>query len=359
MKRFLLDSDVNEIAERIETKHKLEGKTILMTGARGFLGRYFIDVIRKINLDYSKNPIKFIGIDNLITSGELGSSVCEDENIIFIEHDVIKTLEIKDKPDYVIHAAGIASPHYYREYPLETLDVAIDGTRNMLELAKSNNSKFIFFSSSEIYGDPHRENIPTSEDYRGNVSTLGPRSCYDEGKRVGETLCHIYQTNFDVNTNIIRPFNFYGPGMQEKDFRVLPNFGSRIKAGLQLKVYGHGKQTRTFCYITDAIVGLFKVIIDGKNGEVYNIGNPNPEISMIELVERIKKVLGPEIEYEIIDYPETYPSDEPSRRCPNIQKAREQIDYNPCVNLDEGLRRFFQWTNENYEGLQWTKKKST
>ena len=352
MKRFLLESDVNEIVERIETKDKLEGKTILMTGARGFLGRYFIDVVKKINSDYFKNPIKFIGIDNLITSGVLGSSVYEDDNITFIEHDVIKALEINDKPDYVIHAAGIASPHYYRTYPLETLDVAINGTRHMLDLAKKNNSKFIFFSSSEIYGDPDKENIPTSEKYRGNVSTLGPRSCYDEGKRVGETLCHIYQTNFGVDTNIIRPFNFYGPGMQEKDFRVLPNFGSRIKAGLPLKIYGHGNQTRTFCYITDAIVGLFKVIIDGHGGESYNIGNPVPEISMIELVKKIKKILGEQIQYQIIDYPDTYPSDEPNRRCPNIQKAIEEIDYNPRVNIDEGLKRFFQWTDENYEGLQ-------
>ena len=128
MKKFLLESDVNEIVERIETKNKLEGKTILMTGARGFLGRYFIDVIKKINEEYFKNPIKFIGIDNLITSGVLGSNVYGDDNIRFVEHDVIKTLEINDKPDYVIHAAGIASPHYYRTYPLETLDVAINLT---------------------------------------------------------------------------------------------------------------------------------------------------------------------------------------------------------------------------------------
>ena len=119
-----------------------------------------------------------------------------------------------------------------------------------------------------------------------------------------------------------------------------------------MKIYGHGKQTRTFCYITDAIVGLFKVIIDGQNGEAYNIGNPNPEISMIELVKKIRDILGSEIEYQIIDYPESYPSDEPNRRCPNIQKAKDQIDYNPSVSLDEGLERFFQWTNENYEGSQ-------
>lgn len=349
--KFLLDSDIDEIVERIDSKNKLQGKTILMTGARGFLGRYFIHVIKKINSNF-ENPVKFIGIDNQITSGVLGSDISEDDNIRLIDHDSSNNLKIKEDVDYVIHAAGIASPHYYRKFPLETLDVAIDGTRNMLELSKEKNAKFTFFSSSEVYGDPNPENIPTSEEYRGNVSTLGPRSCYDEGKRVGETLCHIYQENFGVSTNIIRPFNFYGPGMQEKDFRVLPNFGSRIKSQLPLKIYGRGNQTRTFCYITDAITGLFKVVIDGHDGEVYNIGNPNPEISMIELATMVKKVLGTSVEYEIIDYPDSYPSDEPNRRCPSIKKAIEQINYNPSVILEEGLKRFFQWTNENYEGEQ-------
>ena len=352
MKKFLLDSDIIEIVERIDTKDKLEGKTILMTGARGFLGRYFLEIFKKMNQHYFKNPVRIIALDNLITSGDLGSKISEEENVEFLKLDVTKPVDIKQKLDYVIHAAGIASPHYYRTYPLETLDVAINGTRNMLNLAKRNSARFTFFSSSEIYGDPDSENVPTSEKYRGYVATMGQRACYDEGKRVGETLCYIFQSNFGVHTNIVRPFNFYGPGMQEKDYRVLPNFASRIKAKLPLRIYGHGNQTRTFCYITDAMVGLFKVIIDGKNGEAYNIGNPNPEISMIKLVKRIGKVLDSEIPYEIIEYPNSYPSDEPNRRCPDIQKAKEQINYLPCVELDEGLKRFFQWTDENYEGLQ-------
>lgn len=352
MKNFLLDSDISEIVDRIKTKGKFEGKTILMSGAKGFLGRYFVEVFKKMNQEYFENPVKIIALDNLITSGVIGSKAIEDPNIKFVNFDVTKKIEIEQNLDYVIHAAGIASPHYYRIYPLETLDVAINGTRNMLNLAKENNSRFVFFSSSEIYGDPNVENVPTSEEYRGNVSTLGPRSCYDEGKRVGETLCYIFQNSFGVHTNIVRPFNFYGPGMQEKDYRVLPNFASRIKARAPLRIYGHGKQTRTFCYITDAIVGLFNVILDGKNGEAYNIGNPNPEISMIELVQKIRKVLNDNIPYEIIDYPETYPSDEPNRRCPNIQKAIEQVNYEPKITLDEGLKRFLGWTNENYEGVQ-------
>ena len=352
MKKFLLDSDISEIVDRIKNKGKLEGRTVLMSGAKGFLGRYFLEVFKKMNQEYFENPVKIIALDNLITSGVIGSKTIEDPNIEFVNFDVTKKIKIEQNLDYVIHAAGIASPHYYRIYPLETLDVAINGTKNMLNLAKENNSRFVFFSSSEIYGDPNAENVPTSEEYRGNVSTLGARSCYDEGKRVGETLCYVFQNNFGVHTNIVRPFNFYGPGMQEKDYRVLPNFASRIKSKDPLKIYGHGKQTRTFCYITDAIVGLFNVILDGKKGEVYNIGNPNPEISMIELVHKIRKVLNEKIPYEIIDYPETYPSEEPNRRCPNIQKAIEQLNYEPKITLDEGLKRFLQWTDENYEGVR-------
>ena len=352
MEKFFLDSDIDEIIERLDTKEKLEGKTILMSGARGFLGRYFMEIFKKMNQNYFEKPVKIIALDNLITAGVIGSKIDEDVNMEFMNYDITKPLEINQDIDHVIHAAGIASPHYYRMYPLETLDVAISGTRNMLNVAKEKKSKFLFFSSSEIYGDPDLKNIPTSEKYRGSVSTLGPRSCYDEGKRVGETLSYIFQNQYNVHTNIVRPFNFYGPGMQEKDYRVLPNFASRIKAKLPLQVYGKGSQTRTFCYITDAIVGLFKIIINGKEGEAYNIGNPNPEITMMDLVKTIRNVKNTEIPFKIIDYPDTYPSDEPSRRCPNIQKAIEQIDYNPRVNIDEGLKRFFQWTDENYEGLQ-------
>ena len=311
-----------------------------------------MEIFKKMNQNYFEKPVKIIALDNLITAGVIGSKIDEDVNMEFMNYDITKPLEINQDIDHVIHAAGIASPHYYRMYPLETLDVAISGTRNMLNVAKEKKSKFLFFSSSEIYGDPDLKNIPTSEKYRGSVSTLGPRSCYDEGKRVGETLSYIFQNQYNVYTNIVRPFNFYGPGMQEKDYRVLPNFASRIKAKLPLQVYGKGSQTRTFCYITDAIVGIFKIIIDGKEGEAYNIGNPNPEITMMDLVKTIRNVTNTEIPFEIIDYPDTYPSDEPNRRCPNIQKAIEQIDYNPRVNIDEGLKRFFQWTNENYEGLQ-------
>ena len=350
MAEFFLQSDIDEIAERLDARQKFEGKTVLITGAGGFLGRYFIEVFEKFNQSYFNNPVKVIAVDNLITSGQIGPKIIEDVNVDFVEHDVTKKFDTKQPVDYIMHAAGIASPHYYKKYPLETLEVAITGTKNMLSLAHEKKSRFLFFSSSEIYGDPDSNNIPTSESYRGNVSCLGPRACYDESKRVGETLCYIFQHKFNVHTNIVRPFNLYGPGMQEEDLRVLPNFASKIKSKLPLKIYGDGKQTRTFCYITDAITGLLKVVLDGKKGEVYNIGNPSPEVSILDIVKSIQQVLKRDIPFDVIEYPESYPSGEPYRRCPDIQKAKDGINYIPEINFNEGLKRFLTWTNENYEG---------
>jgi UDP-glucuronate decarboxylase len=188
------------------------------------------------------------------------------------------------------------------------------------------------------------------ESYRGNVSCQGPRACYDESKRVGETLCYIFHTRNGTATNTIRPFNVYGPGMQESDYRVLPNFASRVKAGQPLHVYGSGDQTRTFCYITDAMVGFLLVLLKGVPGEAYNIGNTSPEISVKDLVARIQSVVGESVKYEIIEYPDSYPADEPLRRSPDITKAKLQLGFDPTVQLDDGLTRFFSWTDKSYSG---------
>jgi UDP-glucuronate decarboxylase len=193
--------------------------------------------------------------------------------------------------------------------------------------------------------------VPTQESYRGNVSCHGPRACYDESKRVGETLCYIFHELHGTVTTIIRPFNVYGPGMQETDYRVLPNFASRIKAGKPLNIYGQGNQTRTFCYITDALTGFLLAILKGVPGEAYNIGNTRPELSMLELVRNVESVLGRSVPLNLIEYPDSYPADEPMRRCPDIRKARIQLQYDPRVTLEEGLRRFLTWSNQHYKGI--------
>lgn len=351
MQSSYLDSDIEEIAKGLGNEaDKLAGKTLLLTGGGGFLGRYFQAVIRHLNRLHLAKPCKMITLDNLITKTTKPESNLVDENMRFILHDVIKPFEIDEHIDYVVHAAGIASPFYYRAYPLETLEVTTTGTKNMLELARRYDARFVFFSSSEIYGDPDPKHVPIQESYRGNVAVAGPRACYDESKRLGETLCHIFHEKHGTSTNAIRPFNIFGPGMLEKDYRVMPNFASRVKSGRPLNIYGSGGQTRTFCYISDAMVGFFRTIIRGVPGEAYNIGNPEPEISMLDLVLRIEKVLDRKISHNIIEYPDSYPADEPQRRCPDIRKAQLQLDFQPRVSLEEGLHRFFRWTDQTYTG---------
>ncbi len=353
MSEFLLQSDIAEIVARLgDTAQDFSGKTVLLTGGRGFLGRYFMEIFALLNREVLTKPCRLIALDNLITAGKEGSEIPELENVTFIQHDVIQPFSHSEPVHYIIHAAGIASPFYYRAYPLETLEVAVRGTRNMLELADTHKARVVFFSSSEIYGDPDPKHVPTPESYRGNVSCQGPRACYDESKRVGETLCYIFHETRGTHTNTIRPFNVFGPGMQETDYRVLPNFANRIKAGKPLNVYGSGNQTRTFCYITDAMVGFLLVVLRGVGGASYNIGNPTPEISMVELVQRIEAVTRSKIAHNIIEYPDSYPADEPNRRCPDIKKARLQLKFNPTVDLNEGLRRFFTWADGVYTGAQ-------
>lgn len=351
MTTFSAPADVEEIVERTsDIASKLSGKRILFSGGRGFLGRHFVEIFSELNKRILDEPVEVVVLDNLITSGALGAAEQEYAHVTFANHDVIQPFKSDLAFDYVVHAAGIASPFYYRAHPLETLEVAISGTKNLLELARENNARLTFFSSSEIYGDPDPRHVPMQESYRGNVSSQGPRACYDESKRVGETLCYIFHEYFGVHTNIIRPFNVYGPGMQESDYRVLPNFGSRLKAGKPLNVYGTGNQTRTFCYLTDAMVGFLRVILDGIPGETYNIGNPEPEISVLELIEIMSDVIGQPIERNVIEYPDSYPADEPLRRCPDIRKAKLQLNYVPQIKIEDGLKRFLDWTNANYVG---------
>ena len=353
MSEFLLLTDIEQIVENIsDVSNQFSGKTVLLTGGRGFLGRYFMEIFNSLNEQTLKEKVKVIVLDNLITSGKEGADVPSYENIEFLNHNVIEKFYTDEKIDFIIHAAGIASPYYYRAYPLETLEVAINGTKNMLELAVQNSARLSFFSSSEIYGDPDSKNIPTKESYKGNVSCTGPRACYDESKRVGETLCNIFHNLKGVCTNTIRPFNVFGPGMQETDYRVLPNFTSRIKGDIPLQIYGTGNQTRTFCYITDAMEGFIRVILNGVPGEAYNIGNPKPEISVIELIEKIEFILDKKVKYNIVDYPDSYPADEPNRRCPDILKAKRQIKYQPKVDINEGLRRYIKWSDSVYTGRQ-------
>src|SRR4029079_2794639 len=227
------------------------------------------------------------------------------DDVMPVWADVCHPLPVREDLHFILHAAGVASPVYYMKYPLETIESAVQGTKNLLELARKNKDLegFLLFSSSEIYGDPDPKSVPTPETYHGYVSSVGPRACYDESKRLGETISTIYQQQFNVPVTIVRPVHVFGPGMKHNDRRVIPMFTYEALNGRALPVHGDGRQTRTFCYITDAISGFLKALLKGRPGEAYNIGNANNEISMADLAKMYSAVI-PGSTVQFIPYPD-------------------------------------------------------
>ena len=347
----VVEQDLVEICEAILPEaRKLEGKTVLVTGGSGFIGSYVIATIDKLNEKYFTFPCRVISLDNHLV-GKKNNLLKEirSENIIYLTHDVSKPFETEEEIDYIISAAGVASPVYYKKYPIETIDGTIYGIKNMLGLAKRKNSKSVlFFSSSEIYGDPDPNFIPTPETYKGNVSSTGPRSCYDESKRIGETICMAYFRVHNSPVKMVRPFNVFGPGMKGADYRVVPNFMNQGMHGKNLTVHDHGNQTRTFCYATDAVAGFFQVLLSDENGEVFNVGNSDNEINMRSLADMMAhEIFKGKIKVELVKYPDNYPQDEPRRRCPDLSKVKSKVGYSPKISIAEGLKRFHKWFLNN------------
>lgn len=346
MAKTIVEQDVENIGSRISKQaHLLSGKTLLISGGAGFIGAYILRTIAHLNKTKLKVPCRVISIDNYSTGTKKENDTeFPVSEFTFIEHDIRKPIEISEKIDFIIHAAGVASPIYYQKYPLETIETAIWGAKNLLELAKIKKVKsFLYFSSSEIYGDPDPSAVPTPETYRGNVSSIGDRACYDESKRLGETLSITYHALFKVPIKIVRPFNIYGPGMKPNDYRVVPMFLYRALTDKYLPVHDKGNQTRSFCYISDATSGFFQVLLSGGNGEVYNIGNDTNEINMMSLAETVVHLFKKKPEVRMTPYPSHYPSDEPKRRCPDLTKIKTELGYVLEVDLIAGLKRTLRW----------------
>lgn len=351
MKSEVISEDIrNVIKEILPSANNFSGKTVLITGGAGFLGQYFIGVLDYLNKKYLDKPCKIISVDNFITGVTYWAD--DSPNFVKIRHNIKNPLEIDGEVHFIIHAAGIGSPKFYRRYKIETLDVSAFGTKNMLELAKEKDvTSMMCFSSSEIYGDPDPKFIPTPETYNGNVSCTGPRSNYDEGKRVGEALCIAYFDTFKIPVKIVRPFNVYGPGMRLDDARVIPNFVSHAFNGSAIPVYGQGQHTRTFCYINDAMVGFFKVLLSNYDGEPFNVGDDKLELTIIELAKITKDIFEKEFDtkVEIKHVPalnDAYETADPKRRCPDLSKIKSMLNYNPKINLNEGIQRYIAWVQE-------------
>lgn len=350
--------DLNYIHTKAKAElNTLSGNTLLFTGANGFLGYYFIKSILAWNDIYPDKEITIYALDTFTTG--VPEWLDKRDDLIILKKDVTKYKPSAKIPfDYIIHAASIASPIFYRQYPIETINANIHGLYNILNyIVKRKKTKkpikgLLFFSSSEIYGDPTPENIPTPETYRGNVSCTGPRACYDESKRFGETLCVNFSKVHNLPIKIVRPFNNYGPGLKITDGRVIPDFANDILHKRDIILFSAGSPTRTFCYITDAIVGYLKVLIRGQFAESYNIGVERPEISMYDLAKLMKRLAARYLGYSgkiIIKRSKdtNYLTDSPNRRCPQISKARKDFGYNPEIPLDKGLTNTLLWYQQN------------
>jgi len=346
----IIKEDIKALSDIfVAYKAAMEGKTFLITGAGGLLGNYMVKLLRYMNENVLDTACKAFLLDNFVTGYE--KAIKSDGNIKFIKHNVIEPFDTDEPLDYIIHAAGIASPVYYTRFPIETLDVGIIGTRNMLDLAKRKNVKaFMFTSSSEVYGDPDPAFVPTQEEYRGNVSILGPRAVYDESKRVGETMCEAFFNVYDIPTRCVRPFNVYGPGIRPDDYRVLPNFVEHALRREPLPVHGDGRNTRAYCYINDAIECIFRILLTEEcAGESFNIGNPDQEISVKGLADIVKEVVEENLPEFTVDINFTepplavYADSDPKRRCPDISKVTEFTGYSPKYPLREGLKRTIEW----------------
>lgn len=302
---------------------------IVVLGAAGFLGSHLCDRL-------IKQGEEVVGIDDLSTGSTSNLFHLRDnERFCFIEANIYKGLEVADNIDAVLNFASPASPPQYLRQPLHTLRTNSLGTEFALEIAVSKNARFIQASTSEVYGDP--EEHPQTETYRGSVSSTGPRSCYDEGKRYAEALCMAYRRELGANIGIVRIFNTYGPRLTAADGRVVSNFITQALRGDPLTVYGSGSQTRSFCYVDDLVDGILKLWQSNETGPI-NLGNPT-ESSVIELAELVLRLTASKSKIEFRDLP----TDDPTQRSPDITLATTSLRWQPKIDLREGLSRTIAW----------------
>ncbi len=304
---------------------------VLISGGAGFVGSHLVE--RFLQAGFAVDVV-----DNLATGHRRNlAHLLEKHPVRLFVADAETFSPPNLEYDLVLHLASPASPVDFGPRALEILRVNSQGTLNLLEIARRSGARFLFASTSEVYGDP--EVHPQTEEYRGNVDPLGPRGPYDEGKRFGEAATMTYHRNFGLDVRIVRIFNTYGPRMRLDDGRVVPNFLRSLLEHRPLTVYGDGQQTRSFCYVTDLVEGLFRfALLENPRWRVINLGNPR-EITILELAEIIQQVTGRRVGVEF----HPLPPQDPRRRQPNIQRAQTLIQWTPQVSLEEGLRRTWEW----------------
>ena len=300
----------------------------LVTGGAGFLGSHLCEYL--LNKEH-----EVICMDNLITGSKQNISGIKSGNFHFVNHNVSEFIDLDGDLDYILHFASPASPIDYLELPIQTLKVGALGTHNALGVAKAKNATFLLASTSEVYGDPLVH--PQPEEYWGNVNPIGPRGVYDEAKRFAEAITMAYHRTHGINTKIVRIFNTYGPRMRIKDGRAIPNFLKQALTGEDLTIYGNGSQTRSFCYVTDLVEGIYRLLMSDQH-EPVNIGNPI-EMTIQQMANKILQAT--QSKSKIVQLP--LPEDDPKTRQPNITLARKLLDWEPKVSLDEGLESTLEY----------------
>jgi dTDP-glucose 4,6-dehydratase len=305
---------------------------VLITGGAGFLGSHICDFL-------IGRGIATICVDNLIT-GQISNieHLTNNDNFEFLRHDITEPLRINKGIDYVLHFASPASPPDYLMFPIETLKAGSLGTLNALDLARDKKAKFLLASTSEVYGDPLQS--PQKEEYWGNVNPVGPRSVYDEAKRFAEASTMAYHRHYKIDTRIARIFNTYGPRMRKNDGRVVSTFITQALGNQPLTVFGDGSQTRSFCYVSDLVEGIYKLMLSDVHDPI-NLGNPE-EVSVLEVARRILRITGSKS--EIVNKP--LPEDDPKVRRPDIGRARQLLSWSPQIDLDAGIEKTMEWFNK-------------
>ena len=333
----VIDRDLKNIISELskDELNRFKNKNIFISGTNGFLGNWFLAFFNYIN-------------KNVYTTHDRCTVIHGDTKTMDITER--GCLESIPRCHFYINGAGIASPKWYKKQPFKTLDVSYTGTVNVFNKALLDEAESVMsFSSSEVYGDPPAEYIPTPETYTGQIPTMSSRSCYDVGKLVIETLSDIFYNEYKLPVKVIRPFNLYGPYMRLDDGRMMANLCKSIAENDIMSVYGDGTQTRTYCYVADAILLMIKALLSDKNGEVFNVGSEDIEMSAYDVCKTTYEILNGDIDnLRIIEHPSFYPKDEPTRRKPDISKIVSAFGNKPATTFDQGIKKTYEYVLTTY-----------